>query len=808
MHDDYCLPGQPFFDRAGGDDGDATFAAVAPAPGPGWTARTYGPWRVLHRAGTVLPEQGWKVHVAATPGNAAGVLGVVHDVCGGRGLAYKHLRSPRALLHRNGKYAARGSSGKFVTVYPADAEALGDVLDALGTRLHGSPGPYILGDLRIGAGPVHVRFGGFVPLEADDGGRLVPAVRRPDGVLVPDRRTAAFHVPPWVTPPAVLAPHLAARRAAELPFRITGALHFSNGGGVYRAERDGRRILVKEARPHAGLDAHGRDAVTRLRREHEALVALAGLPGIPEVDGLHEAWEHLFLAREFRDGVPLGKWMARHCPLYADATPDDLARYYGRAAALADQLDRLLAAVHNRGWVFGDLHPRNVLVDDEDRISLVDAEEAFPAAEDTVPGLGAPGFTAPPGTRGAGLDRYALAALRLWLLIPLAPMREISPASTAGHLDWAAARFPVPPAVVARLRRDLLRPAVRPRRAPSGGTTIGDLVRSIHAAATPERTDRLFPGDAEQFRSGGLGLGHGAAGVLYALARAGDPIRPEYVRWLCRRAALDPARSGLWTGSHGVAVVLDLLGEPGAADALLARCDRPPGGISLAHGVTGVALALLTLAEQRGTSLDAARALAGTLVTLPPGATDATGLLHGWSGPALLFTRLYEATGDASWLDHAETALGRDLSRCVTTPAGGLQVPDKGRVLPYLESGSAGIAVAAARLSAHRPVAALPGLLRACRPSFVVYPGLMNGRAGLIAALAGTDPAAAAAHVPELGLHAVPYGGGIAYPGVTLRRLSMDLHTGTAGVLLALATLATAPAPAPGADPRVRAVPI
>ncbi|WP_305790084.1 class III lanthionine synthetase LanKC [Symbioplanes lichenis] len=808
MHDDYCLPGRPFFDRADGDDD--SFAAVAPRPGPEWTVRSHGPWRMLHRAGTALPEQGWKVHVAATPGNAARTLGVVHDFCAGRQLTYKHLRSPRALLHRNGKYAARGTSGKFVTVYPADEEALGDVLDALGRRLHGSPGPYILGDLRIGPGPLHVRYGGFVPLEVDDGGRATPAIRRPDGVLVPDRRTAAFHVPPWVTPPAVLAPHLAARRPADLPFRITGALHFSNGGGVYHAlSEGGRRILVKEARPHAGLDGHGRDAVVRLRREHEALVALAGIPGLPEVHGLHEAWEHLFLAREFRDGIPLGKWMARACPLYDDATPDALSRYYGRAAGLADQLDRLLARVHDRGWVFGDLHPRNVLVDDQDRISLIDAEAAFPVTEDTVPGLGAPGFTAPPGTRGFDLDRYALAALRLWLLVPLAPMREIAPESTAKHLDWAAGRFPVPPATVARLRRDLMRSGPRPRPR-SGETAIGDLVRAIHASATPDRADRLFPGDVEQFRSGGLGLGHGAAGVLHALAEAGDPPRPEYVDWLCRRAAAEPARPGLWTGSHGVATVLDRLGQPAAADALLARCDRPPSGISLADGVTGVALALLTLARRRRTPLDAVRTLAGTLTTQPPASTDATGLLHGWSGPALLFTRLYEATGDASWLDHAETALGRDLARCVATPDGGLQVPDKGRVLPYLESGSAGIAVAAAALSAHRPVAALPELLRACRPSFVVYPGLMNGRAGLIAALAATDPAAAAAHVPGLDLHAVPYGGGTACPGVTLRRLSMDLHTGTAGVLLALARLAARPGPtaAPGADPRVRAVPI
>jgi uncharacterized protein related to proFAR isomerase len=36
--------------------------------------------------------------------------------------------------------------------------------------------------------------------------------------------------------------------------------------------------------------------------------------------------------------------------------------------------------------------------------------------------------------------------------------------------------------------------------------------------------------------------------------------------------------------------------------------------------------------------------------------------------------------------------------------------------------------------------------------------------------------------------HALPYGGGLTYPGDQLLRLSMDLATGTAGVLLAVGT--------------------
>src|SRR5260370_42239540 len=43
-----------------------------------------------------------------------------------------------------------------------------------------------------------------------------------------------------------------------------------------------------------------------------------------------------------------------------------------------------------------------------------------------------------------------------------------------------------------------------------------------------------------------------------------------------------------------------------------------------------------------------------------------------------------------------------------------------------------------------------------------------------------------AMHVRDMAWHALSYGGGLAFPGENLLRMSMDLGTGTAGVLLAL----------------------
>jgi hypothetical protein len=131
---------------------------------------------------------------------------------------------------------------------------------------------------------------------------------------------------------------------------------------------------------------------------------------------------------------------------------------------------------------------------------------------------------------------------------------------------------------------------------------------------------------------------------------------------------------------------------------------------------------------------------------------------------------------------------------------GSLRVRD-GETSPlrYAGTGSAGILLVAEQFARHRPEAiaceSLPGLRESCRGELTAHPGLLNGACGLAVALAaGTDQGGRLRdsidlHLSGLASQAVPFGGGIAFPGNKLLRLSMDVATGGAGVLLALAAL-------------------
>ncbi|MFC4051744.1 class III lanthionine synthetase LanKC [Actinomadura syzygii] len=817
----YCLADKVFYDtppRTRQTDFEITQRDLP----EGWERIFGDEWVVYNPPQSRTPLQGWKVHIAGCPENAEKALEASFDYCVGNGIEFKHLRGPGTLRMRNAKYAPRGASGKLVTVYPADEAELERVLTELGTRLDGLPGPYILSDLRIGDGPLHVRYGGFAERRClDEQGKLVAALANGAGELVPDRREPVFTVPEWVTLPDCLEPHFKARGATtttDLPYHIEKALHFSNGGGVYQAidTRTGRKVVLKEGRPFAGLAADGADAVKRIERERDVLRKLDGIDGVPAALDWFTLGEHSFLVQEFIEGRTLNTFFAeRHPMLDPDPDPQKAAEYTEWALRVHAGVERVVAAIHERGVVFNDLHMFNIMVRPDDTAALIDFETAAPASAGGRQTLANPAFLAPPDRRGVEVDEYSLACLRIALFVPLTTLFVIDRGKARQLADLVAANFPVPREfldeaveVIARGAPAMPAPAFDPD--PPGWTRARDeLSRAILASATPERADRLFPGDVEQFNGASLGLAHGAAGVLYALDVTGAGRFPAHEEWLAARVA-DPRRGtgiGLYDGLMGAAYVLARLGRGDAALAaaghvLNERWERL--GDDLYGGLPGIALALDDLAAVTGkVELREAAGRAATIVAnrAADGPTPRPGLMHGGAGAALMFVRLYERTGNSVLLDLAAAALRRDLASCVTDHNGALHVDQGSRVLPYLARGSVGIGLVLDEYLWHRAdeefELAREKVRTAAMSRYYAQPSLFGGRAGMLLYLArhDRDDPRAAGHVRDLAWHALPYGGGLGMPGEHMYRLSMDLATGTAGVLLALGTALRGTAP-------------
>ncbi|MFE7526245.1 class III lanthionine synthetase LanKC [Kitasatospora sp. NPDC057542] len=821
----YCLADPTYYDTPGRlRDGESRYPLGLGEPPEGWRREQRGLWTVLRPDGSRLPEQGWKLHVSATADGAERTLAAVARICVARRVAFKFLRSPAALRVANGKSAGRGSSGKFVTVYPATEGEFLALAEELAEALDGFPGPYVLTDLRIGNAPVYARYGAFVELWCQDGaGQPVPALRDPSGTLVPDSREPVFRLPGWVEPPAALRPYLAARQAAggHLPYHIVEVLRFSNAGGIYLAEGHGtgERVVLREARPYAGLDRAGADALTRLRREQWALERLAGLGCVPRLHEVRTVWEHTFLVQEHIEGVQLFDEAIRRYPLvHQNCTAEQRAEYAHWVGGVVAGLEEALGALHERGVRFGDLHPANVVLRPDGSVVLVDFEYAAELDDRRVPVAGAAGPRIPPGLDGADADRYLLWVTWLMLLMPVLELADCDPGKLPALERRAREWFglgeeegPVRPGAVALVESASERRGRELLDGPSLGPVRRELIAGIHAGATPDRPDRLFPGDVAGFADGGTGVAHGAAGVLYALHRAGADWPQEYADWLVaavRRRADRPGTGGLYDGPLGIALVLARIGRAEAAEELLerTRTARPAREAGLFGGRAGAALARLRLADaldsprELAHALDDARELAAVLRGEPvPGLDEpaAAGLLYGPAGIALLHLRLYRRTGERWLLDAGRTALERAVARCVRVPDGSMQVLEAGRRLAYLDRGSSGIALVVREYLEHGELpggeAFLTDVRKVCAPGFIREPGLFRGRVGLTLALdrLGGAPAreAVLGQVRKLQWHLVARPEGLLVPGMWLRRFSADLHTGAAGVLLALCGL-------------------
>ncbi|MEX0171519.1 class IV lanthionine synthetase LanL [Streptomyces sp. LMG1-1-1.1] len=430
-------------------------ALRATGTGARWTAEADEMWcRVAATGSRTRREQGWKLHVSATAASAPAVLDKALEVLLRGDSGFKFARSLEQVSALNSRGTPRGSSGKFITVYPcSDAEAA-----VLARQLHevteGMPGPRILSDQPYAVHSlVHYRYGSFVGRRRlSDDGLLVWFIEDPDGNPVEDKRTGQYAPPPWaVSPFPAAAPAPSRNRAAGKGgvvlggrFAVQEAIRHTNKGGVYRGSDvgTGARVVIKEARPHVEADASGCDVRDWLRAEARMLETLKGWGLAPEPLALFEHAGHLFLAQDEIPGVTLRTWVAEH---FRDA---GFERYRADALLQAARLVDLVEAAHARGCVLRDFTPANVMVRPDGELRLIDLELAVHSDDSALPTrVGTPGFSAPERLADAPVsataDYYSLGATVCFVLAGKVPnLLPEEPAGEAVELrlaTWLAA---------------------------------------------------------------------------------------------------------------------------------------------------------------------------------------------------------------------------------------------------------------------------------------------------------------------------------------------------------------------------------
>lgn len=670
-------------------------------------AASPGVWVAVRQASSQLPEQGWKLHLAASVGSAEAVLRKALPVLFEEGADFKVVAS----LRRLGEINDSGSSqvGKFITVYPRDDAQAVQLARALDEATRGLRAVAIPSDRPLRPRSiVHYRYGGFRsrPVRTPVG-EILPSIVTPEGHLVADRRLSSYYAPSWARDPFVDA-----GVADELPiptqrigtrYVLLASLHRSPRSATYLCfdVDTPRRCVIKK------VLEDGCGNTDRLRHEADVLSRLAPHPQFPAPFELFSDEDACFLAMEDLEGETFERIVSSHRERNTLPTHQEVVTW-------GSELASALSVVHRNGFVYGDLNASNVLVATDGHVRLFDFELAVERDHQ---------HTESAGTRGVGTIGY------------------LSPQRAAGHRQEIAddiygfgailfllstgaepSQAPTPSSLLDR-RIELLNPAVSPALAdaiercldpvpthrfasaadvhaaltfaatvtPPSGTSFGSACStedessgrrlSSHLArrlgdriceAARRSTDDSFLGwasehpFAEVYSSTDLNAGGGAVLALAELVSVFDDachreMLIEGARWLAEAPRpLGPPLCGLYVGEAGAGVAQlragQVLGDSALIAAAAARgswiARLPYSSPDLFVGTAGLLRFHLWLWEATGSHLHLDDAIAAGQQLLTDAEQNSDGEVK-WTIPAG-----YESLSNRAWLGYAHGAAG------------------------------------------------------------------------------------------------------------------------------------------------------
>jgi serine/threonine protein kinase len=384
-------------------------------------------WRYSRESKSDDPEQGWKLHVAATVLNAANVLETVAPFLYRRGILFKAPVSLYELQKLNsGQFYGYSQVGKFLTVYPATVEETRQLANSLYRMTRRVSAPSVPFDFRYRPdGCVYYRYGAFKVMEAENpSGERVYFIREPHGSLVPDNRYSASY-PGWVSHP-FQSESKQSSECIESPLRSTfkafRALTQRGKGGVYQAldlsVSPPRLCILKEGRKDGEVDWDGREGSWRVRHEGNVLAALMKADvNVPTLYSSFKTGNNHYLAMEFIGGESLNQWLGRRkrrLPI----------RQIVKCGA---RIAEVLATIHASGWVWRDCKPGNIILTKEARFRPVDFEGACRIDEPDPSPWGTRSYVPPEwdqpfrGQSRLPEDLYALGAVIYFMIVGTVP---------------------------------------------------------------------------------------------------------------------------------------------------------------------------------------------------------------------------------------------------------------------------------------------------------------------------------------------------------------------------------------------------
>ncbi len=335
------------------------------------------PWITFRRKDSILPDQGWKLHVAASVTSAKEVLQRILPLLFTSATSFKIISSLPNLEKLNGGDGGASQISKFVTIYPKDDSEAVKLARAIDEATRGLSGPNVPSDRSLRPDSlVHYRYGGFTGKRylQRATGLLEPALLTPDNQLVPDHRGTSYAAPEWAADPFMAAgivveqPALNRLLSGRYLIMVTIAASINHILYLGTDLESGRTCIIKglgyafhnNTTPHTAREI--------LRNEADILRSLTPNPHIPAfIDLVEDQHKNLFLVMEDIEGETVMEYLSQK---------KSVGEYIAleHVFSWGKKLAELLAAIHAQGIIYADLKPTNVLLGNDYSMHIIDFE--------------------------------------------------------------------------------------------------------------------------------------------------------------------------------------------------------------------------------------------------------------------------------------------------------------------------------------------------------------------------------------------------------------------------------------------------
>lgn len=776
-------------------------------------------WHYMIYQSNNLPAQGWKIHLSTTIQQAQEMLDIVTPWLIKEKVSFKFVSSLEQFVYSNSKYADRSESGKFITIYPRNDDEFEYLLQMLKKLTKNFDlGPYILSDQNWQESNVYFRYGGFKPIYiVSKDGKKIPAIYAPDGKKHEDKRLPYYQKPNFVPDPPFFKKNVFPDSRTFLPlseYKVKSALHFSNAGGIYLALKDNQKVVLKEGRQHAGLDANQKDGFTRVKNEAAILKKLEDISAVVNCYADFTSWRHHFLVEEYIEGRSLEELLPTDFPfILGDVKKKN--KYKAKVKDILQQLKKIVEDIHNHGIAIGDLSLSNILITEKGDVRLIDFENAGLVDQKYIPGLTTAGFVSTGVKTFGEADNFALMRIAYYLFLPIIPVADMAPNIIAKHREWISSYFGED--IVSFLRDfdvnvDDQEPIFLKKFMTVSSKNLSRRTINYFKSGLTEGVLNhlnfnklgLVPGLADKNDDpiNLLNLSTGAAGVLWAIDDKDDQRLNKWIKEN-QDNIIDISRKtnvlGLFNGIGGLAQVLEKLNYNDLADQLLdlisKKADLTIEDNSLATGLSGLAFILRKRHPEITKKITDLLLSRWESVNFSNFEEEDIGLLTGWGGVSYLFWCLGEKKKAEEIITYIlQKHSEGEVNLAVTDKSRGFE-----RLIPYLENGTFGLTLLMHKymrednLFKQKYQSSFEKLKKTCFTYCTYMETLMSGYSGVIplanALATDGDSTMLDYSLEALNQYLVSDGKEILLPGKYGYKLSLNFSYGSAGLLTLLRSL-------------------